>query len=477
VSRFPVRQAAAFREVFGVGEFRALWAAQILTELGDRLALVALTFLVYDRTGSALLAAVAYAAGYVPWVVGGLVFSGLGDRLPRRRVMVCCDLIRAVLVGAMLVPQVPVAGLVAILYATTMAQAPFEAARSAILPDVLQGERYALAVAVMQTSFRVAMVAGAAAGGLVVAFAGARPALGVDAATFAASAALVRFGTRARPAAAGQSVGAVRQLGEGARLLLRDKSIRTLMMIGWLFALYSIPEGIAAPYAARLSGGPMAAGLIIASSQAGAVLAAPVFTKRIGPLTRLRWMGPMAVAACAVLMLTIVRPGLAWSMAIFALSGTFAIYQITANTAFVQWVPSSRRAQAFGLASIGTVASQGAALLAAAAMSEVIPPSTVVAAGGGLGALLACVLALRWRHIAPHVGRHSARYLRRQTARARPRRRIHPVRAAHTRGVPSRRPPHPAMGPHPPAGRTPGARGAGTRLTTREDPARNASFN
>jgi MFS family permease len=421
VSRFPGRQAA-FRDVFAIGEFRALWASQVLSEAGDRLALVALTFLVYDKTGSPLLSAVAYGAGYIPWVAGGLVFSGLGDRLPRRELMAACDVIRAVLVAAMLIPRVPVAGLVAILYVSTMVQAPFEASRSAILPDVLHGERYALAVAVMQTSFRVAMVAGAAAAGVVVALIGARPALGIDAATFAASAALVRFGTRARPAA-GPGPGAARRLGEGARLLLGDKAIRTLMLIGWLIALYSIPEGIAAPYAARLSGGPVGAGLIIASSQVGAVLAAPVFTKRIGPLTRLRWMGPMAIGACAVLVLTIVRPGLAGSMAIFALSGTFAIYQIAANTAFVQWVPGNRRAQAFGLASIGTVLSQGAALLLAGAAAQWFPPSTVVAAGGGIGALAACCLALRWRRIAPQVGRHSARYLRRQTARARPQRR------------------------------------------------------
>jgi predicted MFS family arabinose efflux permease len=400
-------QRALFRDVFGVGEFRALWASQSLSEAGDRLALIALTLLVYDRTRSPLLSALAYGAGFVPWAIGGPVLSGLGDRLPRREVMVACDLIRAALVTVMLLPGVPVAGLVALLYATTMAQAPFEAARSAILPDLFEGERYALAAAVMQTSFRVALLAGAAAAGITIAFVGARTALGVDAAIFVASALLVRFGTRARPAAA-RRPGPLEGLGEGARLVLGNRAIRTLMMLGWLIALYSIPEGIAAPYAARLGGGPAAAGLVIASGQAGAVLAAPVFTKTIGPLTRLRWMGPMAVCTCAVLPLTVFRPGLAISMAIFALSGTFAIYQITANTAFVDWVPDNRRAQAFGLASTGTVASQGTALMLAGAAAQVFPPATVIAVGGGLGTLTACGLALRWRHIPPPVGRHSA---------------------------------------------------------------------
>ena len=411
MSSFPARQAT-FSDVFAVREFRALWASQILSEGGDRLALVALTLLIYDKTGSPLLSAMAYAAGYIPWLIGGLIFSGLGDRLPRREVMVTCDVIRALVVAAMLIPRTPEAGLIGLLYLTTLAQAPFEAARSAILPDILRGERYALAAAVMQTSFRVAFVAGAAAGGVVVALIGSRPALGVDAATFAASAMLVRFGTRARPATVEPGRGPLGQLGEGVRLLLGDKRIRTLMMLGWLIALYSIPEGIAAPYAARLSGGPVAAGLVIASGQVGAVLVTPIFTRNIGPLTRLRWMGPMAVCSCAVLLLTAFCPGLAVSMAIFALSGTFATYQIAANTAFVQWVPNERRAQAFGLANLGTVVGQGAALMGAAAAAEVIPPSTVIALGGGLGALTAWGLALRWRHMSPAVGRHSARYMR-----------------------------------------------------------------
>ena len=48
---------ATFRDVFAVREFRALWASQLLSEVGDRLTLVALTLLIYTRTGSPLLAA------------------------------------------------------------------------------------------------------------------------------------------------------------------------------------------------------------------------------------------------------------------------------------------------------------------------------------------------------------------------------------------------------------------------------------
>jgi MFS family permease len=425
VSSSPA-QRATFRDVFAVREFRALWLSQILSAGGDRVALVALALLVYDRTGSPLLAAIAYAAGTLPYLIGALFLSGMADRFPRREVMVTCDVVRAALVAVMLVPRMPLDVLIVLLYVVTAFQPPFDAARSAILRDMVQGERYALAAAIMQSTFLAMVVAGAAVGGLTVALLGARPALGFDAATFVVSALLIKFGVRARPAAAASVPSTLRQLGDGVRVVFGDHALRILLMLGWLAAFYGIPEGIAAPYAARLSGGLAAAGLLIAATQLGAAVATPVFAKRIGPLTRLKWMGPMAACACGTLMLTAFRPGLATSMAIFALSGSFAMYQLAANTAFVERIPNERRAQAFGFANAGLVVGQGAAFALAGAAADVIPPSTVIALGGGLGALAACGLTLRWRRISPAVGRHSARHLSREASPARQT----PVRAA-----------------------------------------------
>lgn len=429
VSISPARRVT-FHDVFSVPEFRALWASYILSAAGDRLALVALTLFVYDRTRSPLLAAIAFAAGTLPYVIGALFLSGMADRFPRRKVMVTCDVIRAVLVGAMLLPHMPLVALIVLLYAVTTFQPPFDAARSAILRDVVEGERYALAVAVLQSTFRVMIVAGTAAGGLVVAFLGARPALGVDAATFVVSAVLLRVGVRARPAAASKApANALLQLGAGVRVVFGDRALRTLVLFGWLAAFYEIPAGLAAPYAARLGGGPIAAGLLIAGSQLGAAIAMPLFTKRIGPLTRLRWMGPMATCTCGVLLLIALRPGLLVSIAILAVSSAFGMYQIAANTAFVERLPNERRAQAFGLASAGLVIGQGLAFLVAGAAAEVVPPSTVIALGGGLGAIAACGLSVRWRDMSPAVGRHSARHLGRQA----PLSRQSPVHAARSR--------------------------------------------
>ncbi len=409
---------SSFREVFAQPEFRVLWLSYVLSAAGDRLALVALTLLVYDRSKSPLLAAITFAAGFVPYLFGGMFLSGLADRLPRRSVMVTSDLLRCALVVAMLAPGVPLAAMIALLYVVTLLQPPYDASRSATVRDIMEGDRYALAMAVMGTSTRVVTVAGSAVGGLIVALFGARPALGADAATFIASALLIQFGLHARrpPAANEGRPDPLGQLAAGVRLVFGDPALRTLLGLGWLAAFYEVPEGLAAPYAGRLGGGAVAAGLLLATSQLGAAISTPLFTKKIGPLTRLRWMGPMAVLTCGILAVTILRPNLVVSMALFALSNSLAMYQIAANTAFVERIPNEKRGQAFGLANAGLVVGQGVAFAVAGAAAEVVPPSTVVALSGGIGAVIACGLAFRWRGMSPAVGRHTARHLGREAS-------------------------------------------------------------
>ena len=402
---------ATFRDVFGVREFRALWFSEILSIAGDRLALVALTLLVYDRTKSPLLAAMAYAVGYLPWVIGGVFLADWADRRPRRSVMVTCDAIRAVLVAAMAVPHAPLGALVVLLFATTMFTPPFESARAAVTADILQGERYVLGTAVTQTTFLAAQVAGAAGGGVAVAFIGVRPSLIVDSVTFVLSGLLIALGIRARPAAAAPETtqpSPWARIRDGFRLVFGDQALRTLLLLGWLVALYTVPEGVAAPYVARLGGGPIATGLVLASTVFATTIATPLFTRFVRPRRRLALMGPLAVLTCATLVLTALRPGLAVSLVIFSLSAACGVYQIAANTAFVVRVPNERRAQAFGIANMGVVVGQGAAFVAAGAAAQVITPAAVIAVGGGIGAVFAVVLTLRWRHVSPPGGRHAA---------------------------------------------------------------------
>jgi MFS family permease len=402
---------ATFSDVWALREFRAVWSAELLSVAGDRLALVALTLLVYDRTRSPLLAAVTFAAGYLPWVIGGLFLAGLADRRPRRSVMVACDAVRAVLVACMALPHVPIWALVALLFVVTMFAPPFESARAAVTTEILHGERYPLGTAMLQTTLLAGEVAGAVGGGVAVAVIGARPALLVDAATFVVSGLLLRLGLSARAAAASSETAGGSSLARmrgGFRLVFGNQALRILLLLGWLAAFYTIPQAVAAPYVDRLGGGPIATGLVVASTVASTMIVTPLFTRFVGAHRRLVLMGPLAVLTCATLVLTVLRPGLVVSLAIFSVSAAFGVYQIAANTAFVIRVPNERRAQAFGLANMGVIVGQGAAFIAAGAAAEVVSPAVVIAIGGGMGAVIAVVLTLRWRHVSPPGGRHVA---------------------------------------------------------------------
>ncbi|MGH3156882.1 MAG: MFS transporter, partial [Streptosporangiaceae bacterium] len=362
---------ATFRDVFSVGEFRWLWLAYLLSIAGDQLALVALTVLVYSRTHSPLATAAAYTVGFLPWLIGGPVLAGLADRIPRRTVMIGCDLASAVLVAVMAVPAVPLWALIVLLFLVTLLGSPYRAARSAMLPDILAGDRYVVGTAVMQTTNRSGRLIGFAAGGAVIGLIGARPSLGIDAATFVASALLLRAGVRARalpawperhPTAYGQGGGRARsrKSGEpGLRLVFGDPTLRTLVLLGWLVPFYAVPEAMAVPYAAHFHGGAAVAGLILGAGPCGSLLGTIAFGRLVDPPDRLAWMGPLAVSCCAVLALCALGPVLGLALVIIAAAGALSAYQLATNAAFVAAVPGHRRGQAFGVANGGINVGQG----------------------------------------------------------------------------------------------------------------------
>jgi MFS family permease len=388
-----------FRDVFAVAEFRALWLAQLLSVAGDQLARVALTILVYDRTRSALLAAITFVVSIVPAFVGGVTLAWLADRYPRRRVMIACDLVRAVLVLVMALPGMPIAAMVALLFVVTLAGAPFTSARAALYPDVLTGDRYLMGTAVTLTTFQFAQVLGFAAGGAIVGLFGTRTSLVADAATFVASALIVQAWVRVRPAPAVLTHRPSRSAGiiAGTRLVFANRTLRTTMLFGWLAAFYNAPEGVVTPLARALGGGAISVGVILAAQALGETAGAIVFSRFVAAPRRLRSMGPLAVAASAVLVLFIWRPDLPVSLLILFASGVFAAYQLAANAAFVNAAPSEQRSQAFGLAQGGMSLGQGTVMILAGAVADHHhSAASVIAVCGAVGAVVALAVAFGW---------------------------------------------------------------------------------
>lgn len=396
------RQTATFGEVFAVGEFRALWLAQALSVAGDQLARVALSLLVFERTGSAALTALTYALTFLPDLIGGPLLSGLADRFRRRELMVVTDVARAGLVGLMAIPGMPIALLAVLLIAVQLLASPFNAARAAVLPSILEGDRFVVGQGVVNLTYQMAQLAGYVSGGALVAFLGVHVALGLDALTFVVSAMLVRSGLADRPVPPDEGAGSGQRttlslLRLGASLVWGDRKLRALVALACVSAFYVVPEGLSVPYADELGGGALTVGLLFAAHPAGTAVGMLVLTRLVTPETRLRLLGALATMACAVLIVCAVGPALWLVVLVWAMSGAASAYQTVAAAEFVRAVPDARRGQAFGLASTAMRVAQGVGVVVAGLIADVVSPSWVVAGAGALGAVAALVATASWR--------------------------------------------------------------------------------
>ena len=384
-------EPATYRSLFSERQFTALFIAQAISLTGDQLARVAIATLVFSETGSAFLTALIYAVTYLPWLVGGPLLGGLADRLPRRAVMVSCQLTSALLVALMAVPGMPLIALAALLFVVILAESPFLSARASLLVDVLPDDRYVLASAMNQLTIQAAQVVGFAAGGALIRLIGPRDALLVNALSFLVSAALVRFGVRVHGAIASVQLGnSWERMKTGAKVVFGDPRLRGLVLLGWLATFWVVPEGLAAPYA---QGDSTAIGLLLASQPIGSVVGGVVLSRMVRPATRLEVMGWLAVMSCLPLVFFFTTPPLPLAVGLLVISGIGTTYNLPANAAFMQALPAERRGQAFGLVSAGLVAGQGISIALAGACAELTSPGVVIGVAGVLGVAAALSLS------------------------------------------------------------------------------------
>ncbi|GAA2562045.1 MFS transporter [Pseudonocardia hydrocarbonoxydans] len=396
------------RQVFAVREYRAVWLADLLSVAGDQLARVALAVLVYGRTGSAAWAAATYALTFLPAIVGGVLLGGLADRFPRREVLAVTDAARAVLVGVMAVPGLPLPALCGLLVVVVLLGAPHTAARGALLPELLPGDLYERGLAVSQITGQTAQVVGFAAGGLLVAAVSPSSALALNAVTFLAAGLLFRFGLARRPRADTTTRTGARDLLAGVVDIAGDPRRRALVVLVWMVGLYVVPEALAAPYADQIDAGPAVVGLLMAADPLGSVLGAWLFVRFVPSPRRARLIGVLAVAAGVPLLFTALVPGVPVALLLFGVSGMASTaYVMQAQASFVRATPAAIRGRAIGVAASGIVAGQGVAVLAGGLLADLWTPSTAIAVCGAAGVVIALGGALAWR--SAQVGGHAER--------------------------------------------------------------------
>lgn len=389
---------ARFGEVLAVAEYRAVYAALTLSWLGDHFAKVALAVLIFKETGSALLSVTGFALGYLPWVAGGPILAALAERHPYRRVMVVCDVLRAVLVALMAFPGLPLVVLLALLLAASTLGPPFDAARSAQVAQLLSGDRYVLGLALQNTTYQAIQVAGYAAGGALAAIS-PRTALLLDAATFGLSAVLLSRGVRERPAAAseGPRAALLKETADGVRVVFGHPRMRSIALAVFaLNAVVIVPEGLAVAWAAELGGGARTAGLLLAAYPVGHVAGGLVLGRLLSPPTRLRLIRPLLAAAPLLLLPALADPPAAVVFGLLTGAGVAGSVHLPLNGLFVQLVPDGFRARAFGVVRGGMQLVYLISMLASGALAEGLGVPAVVGVWAACGLLPILAVVLTW---------------------------------------------------------------------------------
>lgn len=399
---------SSYRDVMAIAEFRSMWLAHALSMIGTNLLNITSSVLVYQLTDSAFAAGITLAVMFLPPILAGPLFSGLADILPRRKVMVACDVIRAVVIVIVGIPGMPVWAVWALLFVSILPSIPFSAARAALLSQIVQGERYVASTAIIQLTAQIGMLLGLIAGGVIVTFVSPNVTLMSTGVLFVLSALILRFGVKARPAPVREEggekgPGLLAMTRDGAKLVFSDPKLRVLALLAWLAGLYSIPYGLANPMATEAGAGPAAAGFIMAGQSIGALVGGFVLTRLIPPPTRTRLLGPLAILTCVPLLLWVFQMPLWMMIAALTLCGAAGSYQFVANAAFVLCVPKEGRGLAFGLVASGLQAAQGIGILLSSYFVELTSTSTVIAAAGLLALLSAICLSVPWARMSREV--------------------------------------------------------------------------
>jgi predicted MFS family arabinose efflux permease len=235
--------------------FRRLWLAQIVSEIGDWFYTLAIYSLLLQLTGRASSVALALVLQVLPQTFVGPAAGVVNDRVRRRRVMIAADLARMVIVFAMLLvrSRSTVWLVYPLLLLETVMAAFFEPARNAVIPNIIPREDVLLANTLSAATWSVNLLVGAALGGVVAALLGRDAVFMLNALSFLISAVLIARMRFAEPHA--QSAAPLRAsdaldfspVVEGIRYVRKDRRLLAAvlakageLMIGPSWVLFTV---------------------------------------------------------------------------------------------------------------------------------------------------------------------------------------------------------------------------------------------
>jgi len=262
---------------------RRLAVARLVTITGSWAANVAMAYVIYQRTGSAIWLSVLYL---LTFGVMGFVnpFAGaLADRVDRRKLMIASELLGSLAWGALVFVRAPWL-MIALAFLGAFAHSPFPAASGAAIPNLASKDDLAWANSLISLGRSIGATVGPAIGGLLVAVAGGPVTFGLNAVSFLVSAALIWSATgtylsKAPPDAEGE----FRGLSAGFRHVLASPILLPIVggsTIMWFAMNLAIPAD--APLARHFGVGSVGFGLIDTAFGVGGILGA-LLARRLTP--------------------------------------------------------------------------------------------------------------------------------------------------------------------------------------------------
>ncbi|HWR53158.1 MAG TPA: MFS transporter [Bryobacteraceae bacterium] len=295
-----VSPTAYWRLLSGNHNFRRLWFAQIVSELGDWIYVVAVYSRLLELTGRAESIALAAVLQTLPQIFAAPISGILNDRLSRKRIMISADLVRAVIVLLMLVATR--AGHIWLIYTLIVLEtamwAFFEPGRSAVVPNITGKDDLVVANTLSSVTWSVNFALGSGLGGFIGAYFGLNAVFIINSGSFLLSAWFLR-GMRFEESHVQRKPLRARDLidfspvTEGLRYVFSDRRLISLVMakggLGFLGANWVILPIFGERIFPVMGGGLDAArGAVLGMS---ALMSARGVGALIGPYVTAHWTG------------------------------------------------------------------------------------------------------------------------------------------------------------------------------------------
>jgi MFS family permease len=262
-----------------VGIARRLALGRLVSLSGGSAAYIALVAAIYGETGSALWVSAAIFSSVVASSVSAPFAGWIGDHFDRRSVLIGADLAAAGVSLAMAGTATHAATLVVLLGVSSVAQAPFDPASAAALPNVVPEADVPRANALVAATSSAGYLLGPLLGGTILGI-GASPAavFVADAGTFVFSAVLVA--TVGRPFGRGSTQQHPGTFA-GVRMIVRESALRVPVLAGMVSLVgIGIVDVASYPLSLDLDGGTAGYGAMTALLGGGGLVGA-AFAGRI----------------------------------------------------------------------------------------------------------------------------------------------------------------------------------------------------